>query len=82
MKEPYPLWDGWFFEGCTNLAQKQSILQYLTRVGLSPTFVACADDFVAGKSIERYLPTDDDQEKMEEILRKIQEKEKEEFSGT
>src|SRR5437867_1017338 len=33
MKEPYPLWDGWYLEGCTSLVQKQSFLQYLTKVG-------------------------------------------------
>ena len=72
MKEPYPLLAGWYFEGCTSLVQKQSFLQYLTKVGLSSTFVACADDFVAGKSVEKYLPTDKEQE---EIVRKIREKE-------
>jgi len=35
-------------------------------------FVACADDFVAGKSVEKYLPSD---EEAEEIVRKIQEEE-------
>jgi hypothetical protein len=72
MTEPYPLLQGWFFEGCTSLEQKQSILQHLTKVGLSPTFAACADDFVAGKSVVKYLPTDEEQE---EIIRKIKEKE-------
>jgi hypothetical protein len=69
MTGPYELKDGWYFEGCTSLEQKQSILQHLTKLGLSGTFAACADDFVAGKSVEKYLPTDDEQE---EILRKIQ----------
>ena len=57
MTEPYPLSDGWFFEGCTSLIQKQSILQHLTKLRLSSIFVACADDFVAGNSVKKYHPT-------------------------
>jgi len=57
MEQPYPLLDGWYFEGCTNLSQKQGILQQLTKVGLSAGFVACCDDFVAGNSIRKHLPT-------------------------
>jgi len=72
MKEPYPLLDGWYFEGCTSLKQKQDILQQLTRVGVSPEFVACADDFVAGQSVEKYLPTEAEQE---EILARIKSEE-------
>ncbi|HQU50060.1 MAG TPA: hypothetical protein PLM09_13205 [Casimicrobiaceae bacterium] len=75
MKEPYPLLAGWYFEGCTSLMQKQSFLQYLTKLGLSSTFVACADDFVSGKSVANYLPTDVEQE---EILRKIRGREEKE----
>jgi hypothetical protein len=72
MKAPYPLGEGWYFEGCTSLVQKQSFLRYLTKLGLSAALVACADDFVAGKSVEKYLPTDEEQE---QIPRRIQEKE-------
>lgn len=72
MKEPYPLSDGWYFEGCTSLVQKQSILQHLTKLGLSGAFAACADDFVAGNSVEKYLPTDQEQE---EVLQKFQARE-------
>ncbi len=57
MKQPKELFGGWYFEGCSSLQQKHFILQNLTKVGLSPVFVACADDFVAGKSIKRYFPT-------------------------
>ncbi len=72
MIQPYPLARGWSFESCTSLNQKQAILQQLTRVGVSATFVACADDFVAGKSVEKYLPTDEEEE---EILRRIKREE-------
>ena len=72
MKQPYPLFAGWHFEGCTSLLQKQSFLQHLTKVGLSSPFVACADDFVAGKSVKKYLPT---HEEMEEMIHKNREKE-------
>lgn len=64
MGTPYPLGDGWYFEGDTSLLQKQSILQHLTKLGLSGTFVACADDFVAGNSLQKYLPTEKDEKDM------------------
>lgn len=72
MKEPYLLNDGWYFEGCTSLVQKQSFLQFLTKLGLSGVFVTCADEFVAGNSIDKFLPTDEEQE---EILQKIKTRE-------
>ena len=72
MKEPYKLNDDWYFEGCTSLVQKQWILQQLTKLGLSAAFVACADDFVAAKSVEKYFPTE---EEVSEILRKIRQQE-------
>ena len=67
MGQPYPLSNGWHFEGCTNLDQKQAILQHLTELGLSSTLVACIDEFVAGKSIEYRIPSEDE---AEEILRR------------
>lgn len=64
MEEPYPLSNGWHFEGCTNLSQKQDILQSLTHLGISPTLIAAIDDFVAGKSIRSYIPSDEESEKI------------------
>lgn len=64
MTQPYPLSAGWFFEGCTSLVQKQDILQHLTKIGLSPHLVNCIDQFVAGKSIENCIPTDEEAEKI------------------
>ena len=72
MKEPHPLSGRWYFEGCTSLVQKQDILQGLTKLGLSPTLVSCIDEFVAGKSIEHRLPSE---EEAEEILRRSIEEE-------
>ena len=72
MEDPCELSAGWYFEGCTSLVQKQNILQGLTNVGLSSTFVSCADDFVAGKDIQEYLPTKEEQEK---ILAQIEKQE-------
>jgi hypothetical protein len=60
MKEPCSLWAGWFLEGCTNMSQKEAILQYLTKLGLSQSFADCAVDFVAGKSVEHYMPTEEE----------------------
>lgn len=62
MIEPYPLSSGWFFEGCTSLPQKQSFVQELTKLGFSPVFVSCLDDFVAGKSVEAFMPSPEEQE--------------------
>ena len=70
MEEPRELLNGWYFEGCTNLVQKQDILQGLRKVGLSAVFVACSDDFIAGKSIQEYFPTEEEQN---EILAKLKE---------
>lgn len=64
MKEPYSLSSGWYFEGCTNLSQKQDILRSLTHLGISPTLIAAIDDFVAGKSIKSYIPSDKESEKI------------------
>lgn len=64
MEEPYPLSHGWHFEGCTNLGQKQGILQSLTHLGISQTLMTAIDDFVAGKSIRSYLPSDEEAEKI------------------
>lgn len=67
MTEPYPLSGGWFFEGCTSLIQKQGILQHLSKLDLSPTLVACIDEFVAGKSIKGRIPS---KEEADEIHRR------------
>ena len=61
MEEPRELYDGWYFEGCTSLKQKQEILSGLQRCGLSAAFIACADDFVAGNSVRKYLPSKEEQ---------------------
>lgn len=58
MTEPKELSSGWFLEGCMNLEQKQEILSKLGKIGLSSIFVSCADDFVAGKSVQGYFPTE------------------------
>ena len=76
MEQPRELDSGWYFEGCTNLPQKQVILQGLKDVGLSASFVACADDFVSGKSIQQYLPTEEEQE---DIIARIKEREEQEL---
>jgi hypothetical protein len=69
MEQPCPLSAGWFFEGCTSLIQKQEIIRQFTKLGLSPAFAACVDDFVAGRTIVDYFPTEAEDR---EILAKIQ----------
>lgn len=73
MIEPYPLSKGWYLEGCISLDQKQAILRHLAELSLSPTLVDCIDEFVAGKSIEDRIPSDDE---AEEILRQSIDKER------
>jgi hypothetical protein len=72
ISNPHPLMDGWYLEGRTSLEQKRDILQKLTRLGLSQPFVSCADDFVEGRSIKRYLPAEED---AAEIVRMVGESE-------
>lgn len=58
MKKPMPLCDGWYVEGGQSLGtQKLDLLDNLTKLGYSQEFVECARDFVAGRSVESYLPT-------------------------
>jgi hypothetical protein len=71
MREPYRLNENWFFEGCTSLVQKQSFTEHLAKLGLSSSFIACADAFVAGESVKKFFPTE---EEKKEVLRKIREK--------
>ena len=61
MKQPTPLTDGWYLEGCTSLVQKQAMLHNFRKLGLSSAFGQAAEDFVANKSIEDYFPTDADE---------------------
>lgn len=62
MKEPYSLGDGWFFEGCTSLVQKHGVVHNFSKLGLSGAFSNAVEDFVANKSIERYFPTETEEE--------------------
>lgn len=71
MKEPTELGGGWYFEGCTSLEQKQQILRGLTKVGLSGEFVRVADDFVEGRAVDQYFPTE---EEAIEILKAFKER--------
>jgi hypothetical protein len=43
-----------------SLKDKQGVLQHLPRLGLSPSFVPCAQDFVAGKRVDKYWPSEND----------------------
>jgi hypothetical protein len=68
MQQPESLSGGWYFEGCTSLLQKQDVVSALSHVGISGPFVQAVADFVAHKPIERYFPTDEDEN---EINRRI-----------
>ena len=69
MNQPFELTGGWFFEGCKSLPQKQDIVQALTKTGLSPAFVSAVEDFVAGKSIKDYFPTEEEEKKILSLVR-------------
>ena len=60
-QQPEALSGGWYFEGCTSLPQKLSIVDSLSHVGLSGPFVQATADFVSYKPIEQYLPTEADE---------------------
>lgn len=73
MREPYPLWDGWYLEGNMSMDDKRErIIRNLRHVGVSAAFIRAVEDFVEGKSIEPYFPTAEE-EKI--ILAKIAERE-------
>lgn len=71
MREPAELYHGWFFEGCTSLEQKREILEPLRFLGLSSDFVAATFEFVAGRPLEKFVPTPAEQD---EIVRKREER--------
>lgn len=73
MENPFPLGDGWFFEGCTSLAQKHFVVQQLSTFGLSGAFGQAVEDFVAHKPIEQYFPSEEEEE---QILTKIHARER------
>jgi len=69
MRSPYPLWDGWYLEGCMDLVAKLEIIRQLRQLGLSPAFVRSVESFVANDPIDRYLPSLQEQE---EIIRRLE----------
>lgn len=69
MREPHTVRGDWYFEGCTNLRQKQVFMQNIRKMRFpggfqfSPQFSGCVDDFLEyKKSLEKYEPTKDDKE--------------------
>jgi hypothetical protein len=64
MENPEDIGDGWFFEGCTSLPQKRNVLGALSKIGYSTPFVECCEEFVAGNSVRRFLPTKEEAERM------------------
>lgn len=68
LENPYPLLDGWYLEGCASLEKKHDLVRELRMLGVSPTFVRAVDDFVSGKSIDKYFPNDGE---LVEIVRQI-----------
>ena len=69
MESPYPIFSGWYFEGCTGLSQKLSCIRCVSKLGLSAVFEKCIEDFVAGATVVEYMPTREEQEAILESLR-------------
>lgn len=68
MAEPCELLDGWFLEGCMRLEQKAAVTSAVVRLGHSALFGTCMDDFVAGRSVRKFMPTIEEQE---ELVRRL-----------
>lgn len=64
MTDPYPLAGGWYVEGCMSLPQKQDVVSAVVRLSHSRLFGACVNDFIAGKSVRRYMPSIEQQEEL------------------
>jgi hypothetical protein len=76
MREAYPLGKGWYFEGNMSLLDKKKIIHSFPEMGISSReFASCAQDFVEGKSISKYWPSE------EEAVRQIEQWEKQFPSG-
>ena len=73
MENPISLHKGWWLDGCASLERKLEMMQDLTKLGLSPTFTKCACDFVAGKSVASYMPTESEQDEIIQALRGVNE---------
>lgn len=69
MENPIALHKGWWLDGCASLERKLEMMQDLTKLGLSPTFTNCACDFVSGKSVASYMPTESEQDEIIHALR-------------
>lgn len=68
---------GWFFEACTSLKQKkEKVLHHLGKLGLSAAFCESAEDFVEGKRIDQYFPTEAEEPAVWEQIRKWEEQHK------
>jgi hypothetical protein len=68
MENPIGLNKGWWLDGCASLERKLEILSDLRKLGFSQAFTNSACDFVAGKSVVGYLPTEEEQD---EIIRNL-----------
>lgn len=79
MEDPVQLLGGWFFEGCTSMEQKSSIVQSLTKIGFSQAITDCVEYFVAGKSILDFSPSNAEITKMLHRMRDRNEIDEEDF---
>lgn len=73
MENPIYLNNGWWLDGCASLERKLEMMRDLTKLGLSPAFTNCACDFVAGKSVASYMPTERRQDEIIQALRGVEE---------
>lgn len=76
LRMPIPLWDGWFLEANMSMEDKRDrVIRNLRHLGLSPAFVRATEDFVEGKSVEPYFPTEEEEQLILERLTELDGKE-------
>jgi hypothetical protein len=82
MRERCEIGKGWYFEGCMSLADKKKILHSLPHLGLSTAeFAKCAQDFVAGESVDKYLPSGEEEARLIEQWKKRFDNEQDNATG-
>ena len=68
MTNAHSLKKGWWLDGCASLDKKIETMYDLRKIGMSYTFINCTCDFISGKSIKSYLPSEKEQDG---IIKKI-----------
>lgn len=68
MRNPRELSADWYYEGCMNMEDKAVLVGTLRKLRLSSEFIQATEDFVANRSVIKYMPT---KEEIEIIIAKL-----------